>query len=107
MILKRFCGTEENKWTMLMENKVNLPIKIDFSVCALTFAPWIFSMSDDKTEPKKLMEGGKIEVPINSWDTLAERSRGNSVSLMTSLGGNERAGWGWKKGTSVILPLCC
>lgn len=70
MILKRFCGTEENKWTMLMENKVNLPIKIDFSVCAPTFAPFIFSISHDKTEPKfyrmikpKLMEGGKVEVP--------------------------------------------
>lgn len=72
MILKRFCGTEENKWTMLMENKVNLPIKIDFSVCAPTFAPFIFSISHDKTEPKELMEGGKVEVPINSCDTLAE-----------------------------------
>lgn len=94
MIFKRFCGTEENKWTMLMENKVNLPIKIDFSVCAPTFAPFIFSISHDKTEPKELMEGGKVEVSINSCDT--GRSRGS-----------ERAGWGWKEGASVILHLCC
>lgn len=104
MIFKRFCGTEENKWTMLMENKVNLPIKIDFSVCAPTFAPFIFSISHDKTEPKELMEGGKAEVSINSCDT--GRSRGNGVSLPTSLG-SERAGWGWKEGASVILHLCC
>lgn len=71
MILKRFCGTEENKWTMLMENKANLLIKIDFQYVHQVLPPF-FSPFQMIKQPETLMEGGKIKVPVNSCDALAE-----------------------------------
>lgn len=58
-----------------MDNKANLLVKIGFKYVLQILVPFIFSISHEKIEPQKLIQGGEIEVEINSCDTLVEVER--------------------------------
>lgn len=59
MIFKRYSKAEGNKWTVLMENKANLPVWIDLQYMPQLLGTILLFISHEKTGREKLLKLGR------------------------------------------------